>query len=145
MKDENINVLIGRNIRYYRELKGWTLEELAERSGYEVSTKKSSMSKIENGKYDIPTSRLYAIAKALGVEVTDLTNEDASIEAKKIQTCDLFTECYGNTAYSIVKKFLQLDEHDRVRVEERIDMLLEDPKYKDINIKVSKGDINITA
>ena len=143
MKDENINILVGKNIRFYREQKGWTLEELAERSGYDVTSKKSSMSKIENGNNDIPTSRLFAIANALGVDVTDLTNRDASLEAKRIQACDLLEECYGNVAYTIVQKFLRLDTRDQAKVEERIDMLLENQKYQDI--KVSKGDTSTIA
>lgn len=124
----NINVIVGKNIRFYREQKGWTLEKLAEESGYEVNTKKSSMSKIENGKNDIPTSRLYAIAKALGVDITDLIREDRQ-EVKKRQLCDLFEQCYGKQSYAIVQKFIQLDAVDQGRVEERIDVMLESDKY----------------
>ena len=123
---KNINAFIGKNIRYYREKKGWSQEELAERSGYDVNTKKSSMSKIENGKNDIPTSRLYAIAMALGVEVTDLTKEDPTLETR---TCDLFTECYGHEAYQAVQAFLKLDQHDRDVIYGRILGMLDTDKY----------------
>ena len=128
MKD--ISIIIGRNIRQFRELKGWTLEELAERSGYDVSTKKSSMSKIENGKNDIPTSRLYAIATALGVEVTDLIRDGAGMEARMQQTCDLLAECHDQKVYQIVQMVLRLDDYDRGRIHGQIENMLDAEKYK---------------
>lgn len=130
MKDTDINKIIGRNIRAYRESKGWTLEELAEKSGYNVNTKKSSMSKIENGKMDIPTSRLVAIADALGIDICDLAREDAGQEVLKQRTCELIEECYGKESYTAVQKFLKLDADDRQDIVDLMDSKLKREKYQ---------------
>lgn len=54
---------IGKNVRKYRELKGWTLRELARRSGVAPST----ISDIENERW-VPTIRILSkLAKALGI------------------------------------------------------------------------------
>ena len=59
---------IGRNVRHFREEKGWNQTELAYRSKMSVSI----ISLIENGKRNASTNTLERIAEALGVEVVDL-------------------------------------------------------------------------
>ena len=68
--------------------------------------------------------------------------EISKLEEEQQQICDLFERCYGKTSYRIVQKFLKLDDHDKGAIEERIEILLEDPKYKPEIEKVSKGDSN---
>lgn len=56
---------IGGQIRSYRNLKGWSLEELGKRAGLA----KSTLSEIENEKH-LPSIRgLERIASALGVDM----------------------------------------------------------------------------
>jgi repressor LexA len=133
---DNINVIIGQNIKRYRKLRQWTLEELAEKSGYTSDSKRSSMSRIESGKNDIPISRLLAIANALDVGVMDLI-DDQSTQTDDNPICNLLSTCYHKDAYHIVRKFLHLDAADQIRIAERIDMLIENPKYD----KKRKSDI----
>jgi len=61
---------IGDRIRYYRELAGLTMEELAKKTGVQ----KSAINKYEKGVVtNIPINRVVLIADALGVEPVDLT------------------------------------------------------------------------
>lgn len=63
---------IGKNLRKYRELKGWTLRELSSKSGVAIST----ISDIENGRW-MPTIRILTkLSKALGVSEDFFFKED---------------------------------------------------------------------
>lgn len=55
---------------------GMTVEELANKMGYKD---KSSISKIENGKADIPTSKVVAFAKALETTTAYLLGADVDV------------------------------------------------------------------
>lgn len=55
---------IGKNIRYYRELSGITQVDFAKMMGYENHT---SITKIENGKRDVPLSKVAKMAEILNV------------------------------------------------------------------------------
>lgn len=59
----------GLRVKYYRTLRGMTLQELADKSGY---TSLSTVGKIEKGKVDVSTSKVQAIADALDVSPLDL-------------------------------------------------------------------------
>lgn len=62
---------IGDRIRYYRELAGLTMEELAKKAGVQ----KSAINKYEKGVVtNIPIKRVVLIADALGVEPVALTD-----------------------------------------------------------------------
>lgn len=54
---------IGKQVRKYRDLKGWTLRELSEKSGLAIST----ISDIENDRAMPSIKALTKISKALGV------------------------------------------------------------------------------
>ena len=61
---------IGDRIRYYRELAGLTMEELAKKTGVQ----KSAINKYEKGVVtNIPINRVVLIAEALGIEPVALT------------------------------------------------------------------------
>lgn len=63
---------IGKNLRKYRELKGWTLRELSSKSRVAIST----ISDIENGRW-MPTIRILTkLSKALGVSEDFFFKED---------------------------------------------------------------------
>lgn len=63
---------LGASIRSYRESAGYSQEDLANMCGYTTANARSTMSKIESGSSDLPVSKLWLIAKALGIRVTDL-------------------------------------------------------------------------
>lgn len=53
------------NIKRLRKSKGWSQDELAKKAGY---TDRSSIAKIESGKFDLPQSKILLFAKIFGVE-----------------------------------------------------------------------------
>ena len=59
-----MNMNLYKNIKKYRIKKGLNQTELAELMGY---SEKSMISKIENGKVDMPISQIMKCADALGV------------------------------------------------------------------------------
>lgn len=67
---------IYERIKQRRNELGLTVEELANRMGYKD---KSSISKIENGKADIPTSKVVAFAKALETTTAYLLGADTPV------------------------------------------------------------------
>ncbi len=60
---QHANVSTGRVIQMLRELKGWTQEELAKRSGITAT----NLSLLENNRVDIGKKRAEHLAKAFGV------------------------------------------------------------------------------
>lgn len=127
-KDDTLRIL-GATIKQLREAAGLSLDELAERCGYTSDNKRSSISKIEQGKSDVPASKLLKIAQALHTTPGALMGiVEQKVEEEK--ACELMEKCYGASANTIVQKFLKLDAADRIRIEERINMMLEDDKYR---------------
>ena len=59
-----------------RELKGWTQEELASRSGIAAT----NLSRLENGHLDLGKQRAIALAKAFGVHPATLMFPDFPLE-----------------------------------------------------------------
>lgn len=55
---------IGKNIRFYRELKKMTQKQFADAMGYDNHT---TITKIEQGQRDVPMSKLGEMARILGV------------------------------------------------------------------------------
>ena len=64
MKKTDEMKAFGLRVRKLRTEKNMTLQELADKSGY---TSRASINKVENGEVDVPTSKVKAIADALGV------------------------------------------------------------------------------
>lgn len=64
---------IYKRIKMRRQELGLTIEELAKKMGYKD---KSSISKIENGKADIPQSKVVAFARALNTTTSYLVGAD---------------------------------------------------------------------
>lgn len=102
-------------IRELRELRGFSQNELAERAGY--ASGKAMISQIENGKIQISSPRLHALAKALNVTPNVLLGIDDGLE-------DLNSE---NAL--ILSKLNQLNEEGRKMVLEYIDFISSNPKY----------------
>lgn len=62
-----------RNIRKYRKENEWSQAELAKRVGY---ADKSMISRIENGKVDLPLNQIKAFAAVFGVTPSELMGRD---------------------------------------------------------------------
>ena len=61
------------NIKKYRKMRGWTQDELAQRAGY---TDRSSIAKIEAGKFDLPQSKILAFADIFEIDPGTLMGMD---------------------------------------------------------------------
>ncbi|MPZ40605.1 MAG: helix-turn-helix domain-containing protein [Rhizobiales bacterium] len=64
--------VVGRNLRRLRNAKGWSQEELA----FKASVDRSYISQLETGVYSASVTVLGKLAKALGVEVSELLKLD---------------------------------------------------------------------
>ena len=65
---EDIYKRIGFNLLKQRRLKGWTQEQLSERSGMS----RSRISKMENGKENFNIESLFLIAQSLEIDFIEL-------------------------------------------------------------------------
>lgn len=65
--------MLGEKIKKFRKFLGMTQQELALKVGY---TNRSTITHIEKGLIDIPSEKLHLIAKALGVSVSDLLEDN---------------------------------------------------------------------
>lgn len=97
-------------IRRIRKEQKMSQLELAKRAGY---SDRSSIAWIENGRIDLPQSKLKKIADALNVPVAYLFDGEAP----------------DPDSEELIRKFEKLDDIDRARISERIDMMLEADKY----------------
>lgn len=119
---------LGNNIRMYREQKGLSQEELANRCGWTTNNARSTISKIESGVNDVPTSKVKVIAEQLGVSVCDLMNSSANVQTKdKIRK--LIEQCYGKEVYETLSSLLDLDASDQKVIKTMIDSMLSVEKY----------------
>lgn len=135
-KDEYLEK-IGRRIRYYREACGMTQEEIGKKVGYDNANTRSTISKIERGKNDIPQSKVRLFADAFGITVSELVNIDA--EPKPLQLCDLFEECYGKESFAMVQKFLKLNAEHKEAVSKMIDLFTKREREKSEKSKEEKA------
>ena len=65
---QEIYIRIGFNLMKQRRLKGWTQEQLAEKSG----VSRTRISKIENGKENFNIESLFLIAQSLEIDFIEL-------------------------------------------------------------------------
>lgn len=73
MNRQEYKKIVGKKIRTAREARGFTLDELAERTGY---SSRSALSYIERGERSLSTTRAQIIAQALRVEFTWLISDE---------------------------------------------------------------------
>lgn len=104
--------ILGNNIKFCREEKGLSQEELANMCGWTTSNARSTISKIESGTNDVPTSKLKIIAEKLGVSVCDLMSSSTYIQ-KKEETDKMIELTYGKDTLNIVQSFAMLDQADQ--------------------------------
>ncbi len=67
---------VGETIAMLRELKGWTQEDLARRSGIAAT----NISRLENGHMDLGKQRSIALAEAFGVHPATLMFPDFPLD-----------------------------------------------------------------
>lgn len=119
--------ILGNNIKKYRDDKGLSQEALANLYGWNTDNARSTISKIESGTNDVPTSKLKIIAEKLGVSVCDLM--DCSNIQEQSESVELVKQVYDEETQFVISSFIKLDAVDRIKVIERINTLLDDEKY----------------
>lgn len=103
--------MLGDNIRKFREACGYSQTELAEKLGI----KKQTLFKYEHSIVtNVPLDMVEKIAAALSIDPAVLTGWSRSPETRYME---------------YLKKLARLDAEDRARIDERIDIMLEDEKY----------------
>ena len=110
IKDE-----IAKNLQYYRKKKKMTQKELADKIG----VRHNSISSWENGVNSIDIETLIHICQVLDVSITDMYggfNSASPAPAKLDEN---------------IKKYLLLNAEGKKKAGERIDELLELPKYRE--------------
>ena len=94
---------------------------------------KAQISQYVNGVYEAKQKALYKLAVALNVSPVWLMGKDVSKERtddeKKSQR-EILEEIYDKETIDALSLFVSLDEIDRAKVVERMQMLLEDKKYQ---------------
>lgn len=115
-------------IRKLRKEQGITQDELAKKTGY---SDKTAIAKIEKGIVDIPQSKIVAFAKALYVPAGYLFDGSSANENQENSSVELTSQEQDH-----INKYRCLDDIDKARIDERMDVMLEDEKYhkKDITI-----------
>lgn len=68
MKINDLYIAIGNRIKYLREEKGFSQQDLAARCDFE----KSNMSRIEAGKTNLTIKTVYKICSALNIKISDI-------------------------------------------------------------------------
>lgn len=107
---------IGQKIRYYRNKKGMSQDQLAKLMNY---CNRTAISKIERGENDVGFSEVPKWAKALGVSPLDLMPEEyiknkASLDARIL--CDFSIK-------RMIEKYYELDAAKQKIVQDLIDTL----------------------
>lgn len=105
---------IGEKIRQRRKELRWSQRELAEKMGYTHST----ITRIENGKIDMPQSKIAQFADVLGVSVGYLMNWVSEETGKKNDIlADIVLQMRrDDELFSIVEKIAKLDAEKRQAV-----------------------------
>lgn len=113
---------IYNRIRLRRQELGWTTDELAKRMGYRD---RSSISKIESGKADIPQSKVKAFADVLGTTVSWLLGIDDSEEPSDPSPTELTP-----IQTQLLNAFDQLNEEGQTKAVEYTEDLVLAGRYK---------------
>ena len=103
------------NIKKYRKLRGMTQDELAKKTGY---TDRSSIAKIENGDVDLPQSKIFLLADALGVAPGDLMGNTGVVSTAMSQE-----------EQQLLDDYRTLNADGRKKAREYITDLTEQKKY----------------
>lgn len=111
--------MIGERIRDRRKELGLTQEQLAKKVGY---TSKTTINKIELGHNQIRQKKIESFARALSTTPAYLMGWESSRDAEK--------RLYDKRLGALIEKIGKLSDDDLYRIDERVNMLLENDKYK---------------
>ena len=103
---------------------GLSQTELCHKTGIN----KGALSSYLSGHYFPKQQALEKLSSALNVSVYYLMGLDEPVGDNRIDS--LFIKKYGQDSFDLVAKYQILDQEARIRINERVDMLLEDDKYK---------------
>lgn len=116
-------IQFGSRVKKYRERINMTQEELANKIGYNSDNARSSTQKIEAGKTDLPTSRIYMLAQTLGIPVSTLMGwEDNDSNSSPKQTLNRQEQV-------LLDKFRKLNTNGKLKAIESVSDLTEINKY----------------
>lgn len=132
----------GQIIKFLREERGMTQEQLAELMGY---SHKSSINKIEMGKSDLPQSKLVAFAKVFGVDPCELLgigdeqkklwderfNANESLK-NEVRLIEAIQKQYGKDAVKILALFNSLNKNGKQKAVENLEDLTAIEKYIEV-------------
>ena len=131
MNKDELLLILGQNIQYYRLQRGWSQIELTKRCGWSegaADNGKSTISRIEHGRSDIQASKIKTLAEVFGISPCDLMQASEQVQ-NELKVCVLFEQCYGNEAFKAVQMFLKLDDADKKTVTRMMTVMLADEKY----------------
>lgn len=115
---------MGEYIKQLREKHQLTQEEL----GRLLGVNRDAVSKWEKGRVEnIKRTTIKRMAELFKVSPCELMCFEPAEEKKE---CNLYDECYGSGTADIVDKLLRLDNEDRLKIAERIEVFLEAEKYE---------------
>ena len=128
------------NIKHYRELRKMTQAELAQKIGY---ANRSAVARIEKGDFDLPQSKIIAIADALDVTPGELMGEDGTSDEPVTEHYDFYIKGSGDMIDMVIQSnekgrnmqqlfesLKQLNADGIKKLQERAEELIEVPKYK---------------
>lgn len=107
-------ILLGKKIKYYRELIRMSQEELAQKAGYKS---KSSIAKIENGLARVPAYKLIEIATALGVSVTEFLTSPLSEEVPEVKVVTEYADNSQERLRKVISIIISLDDNQLEKAE----------------------------
>ena len=112
---------IGERIKAKRIELGWSQRDLAARMKY---SNHSTIGKIENGKVDIPQSKIVQFAEVLGVSVAYLMNWE-EVQKKNNITADIVLRLRSDEEFhSLVESLNKLKPEQLASVKQIVDVLL---------------------
>lgn len=114
-----------KNIKRLRKDRKWSQDELARRAGY---TDRSSIAKIESGKFDLPQSKILLFADIFGVDPGVLMGNDGVLNMP------------SEAEMQMIEAYRMLNAVGKEKAMEYITDLLDNAKYtKDTSLKAKKA------
>jgi len=117
---------IGQRIKQRRTELGWSQRDLAEKMGYNNN---STVARIENGKVDIPQSRIVKFSEVLGVSIGYLMGWEEEIKKDPVGMVERHFEIIMDEDISdIFDDFKTLDPTQKKLVKDLVHSLAETKK-----------------
>lgn len=117
---------IGQRIKQRRTELGWSQRDLAEKMGYNNN---STVARIENGKVDIPQSRIIKFGEVLGVSIGHLMGWEEDIKKDPVGMVERHFEIIMDEDISdIFDDFKTLDPTQKKLVKDLVHSLAETKK-----------------